>query len=430
VQVEFNQINVVIKEINITIPSDEVTKAYEKYLVKIAKEIEVPGFRKGKAPLYMVERVNTEKIKENFCYDYVIDVFDKVAEENHIEYLLYPDIKDLQWEKGNDMTVKIQIEHEPQLELKQIEGLTVPYKPAILEESVEKFIADLIAQNTIIKDVEIAEENDEVEVELIVQNNSDTYTVSAIFYAGSEDNDYSIPSLIGHKIGDTLSVILTGKKIQTNALNADFNLVDDTEYSCELCINRISRKEIPALDDEFAKDMEYDSLEEMRAKIAEEMKLRIEHINIDIENNSIINKLFTDNPFPLPMKTVEYLAFQQISDVSDDNLRKLLLNRYYYMIMNQMVQLYIGNALMKEKPIELTDEMVEEYINHQAIIQDVTVEAYKEHSKIDFSSQDTQNSIKEYFILRQIAKTCEFVIEKEPPETENTESGTEKIEEE
>ena len=176
--------------------------------------------------------------------------------------------------------------------------------------------------------------------------------------------------------------------------------------------------------------MEYDSLEEMRAKIAEEMKLRIEHINIDIENNSIINKLFTDNPFPLPMKTVEYLAFQQISDVSDDNLRKLLLNRYYYMIMNQMVQLYIGNALMKEKPIELTDEMVEEYINHQAIIQDVTVEAYKEHSKIDFSSQDTQNSIKEYFILRQIAKTCEFVIEKEPPETENTESGTEKIEEE
>ena len=83
-QVEFNQLNAVTKEINLTIPSGEVDKAYERYLQKASQEINVPGFRKGKAPLNVVERMYADKIKEYFFEDYTDEVFKKVVKENDI----------------------------------------------------------------------------------------------------------------------------------------------------------------------------------------------------------------------------------------------------------------------------------------------------------------------------------------------------------
>ena len=88
-QVEFNQLNAVTKEINLTIPAEEVDKEYEKYLKKSAQEISVPGFRKV-APLNVVERMYEDKIR-NYFYEYYIDeVFSKVVKENEIKYLHYP----------------------------------------------------------------------------------------------------------------------------------------------------------------------------------------------------------------------------------------------------------------------------------------------------------------------------------------------------
>jgi trigger factor len=430
VQVEFNQLNAVTKEINLTIPAEEVDKEYEKYLKKSAQEISVPGFRKGKAPLNVVERMYEDKIR-NYFYEYYIDeVFSKVVKENEIKYLHYPEVKDVQWEKGNDMTIKIEIEHEPVLEFKQIEGLTVPYKPLVLEEEVNNFIKELQKSNGRVIDVETARETDNVNVEITFQHNNETFTRTGNFFAGTEHNLDMLPELLGLKIGDKIKVKLTGREIINSTQDYKLPLDNDAEYDCELMVNSISRIEYPELDDEFAKDMEFDSLEDMKAKISDDLKLKIEHSNIDIENEAIIAKLFADNEFALPKKTLSYLAEEQVKDIKNDNVMRYYYDRYYISFAYALLSLYITNNLLRLMPIELTDEMKEEYINHLAIVKDMSSEAYKEKYKDDISSEDFARDAQRYFVLRKISQTCEFVIKEEPEENSYPESEIETIKEE
>jgi len=99
VQVEQKAINAVSKEITITVPAERVGKAYDKYLRKASKSIAIPGFRPGKAPLAMVERQHADTIMDYFYKDYVDEVFDEAAREHDIRYLLFPEVKDITWEK-------------------------------------------------------------------------------------------------------------------------------------------------------------------------------------------------------------------------------------------------------------------------------------------------------------------------------------------
>jgi len=147
VQVDVKAINSAKKEILLTIEAERTQNAYNKYLGKAARDISIQGFRPGKAPLAMVERAYGEKIRDYFYKDFVDEVFTEATKEHDLHYLMQPEIKDINWEKGQEMTIKVEIETEPEISFKQIEGLTVPYKPLALEDEVEHYIEELRKEN-------------------------------------------------------------------------------------------------------------------------------------------------------------------------------------------------------------------------------------------------------------------------------------------
>lgn len=429
-QVEFNQINAVTKEINITVPADVANKAFEKYLRKASRDISVPGFRKGKAPLPMVERMHADTIKDYFMKDYVDEVFDEVAREHEIHFLLFPEVKDLSWEKGGDMTIKVEVEHEPSLEFKQLEGLSVPHQPQLLDDEVAKYLDGLLKENGHIIDVETAIEDDQVLAEISFKHGSDSFTKTGTLFAGTGMHNRSLPELVGCKTGDELEVKLPGKTIMLVTMDASTNLEKEFMYSCKVMVNSVSRMQYPELDDEFAKDMEFDSLEQMKAKIAEDMKLKNEHININIDNYAVITKLFVDNNFELPHKTIEYLAEQEAGKIEVPEYKKFYVYQYRMQIAQEMVSMYIMNNLRKAIPMEVSPEMMEEYIIHEAILEDKSAEAFKEAYKGEIESEQYMQAAKNYYILRQIAASCDFFIPEpeaspEIPETEALETTEE-----
>ncbi|PKN72013.1 MAG: hypothetical protein CVU50_08995 [Candidatus Cloacimonetes bacterium HGW-Cloacimonetes-3] len=429
-QVEFNQVNAVTKEINISVPADQAGKAFEKYLRKASRDIAVPGFRKGKAPLAMVERMHADTIKDYFLKDYVDEVFDEVAQENDIHFLLFPEVKDLSWEKGEEMKIKIEVEHEPTLEFKQLEGLSIPHKPQLLDEEITKYLQDLIQENGHIIDVETAIADDQVLVDITFKHGSESYTKTGTLFAGTGMHNRSLEELVGCKTGDVVEAKLAGKTIMLVTMDASTYLEKEFLYPCSIMVSSVSRMEYPALDDEFAKDMEFDSLEQMKAKIAEDMSLKNEHVNINIDNYSVITKLYVDNNFDLPHKTIEYLAEQEAGKIDNPEYKKFYVYQYRMQIAQEMVSMYIMNNLRKAIPMEVTDEMVEEYIIHEAILEDKSAEAYKEAYKDDLNSDNYKSAVQNYFILRQIATSSDFVIvepesEEEIPETEALETTEE-----
>jgi len=422
VQVDFKPINAVTKEITLTVPPEDAEELWSKYLRKAAKQVDVPGFRKGKAPLSLIERMYSDYLKEQFIKDSVADIFEEATREHEINYLLFPDVKEVNWDKGSEMVVKVEIEHEPELEFTQIDNLDVPYNPITLESEVDKYLEELRQQSGLVVDVDEAVENDQLEVELTVTNGDEKFTKKANLYAGTTPERRALPELIGKKTGDVIETKMQGSSIKLVCQDAQIALDNDVEYPVSVMVNSITRVQYPELNDDFARDMEFDDMASMREKIAEDMRLANEHKNIDIQNYSIVSKLYVDNKFDLPMKTIDYLATQEAEKYPMKEYHQFLHYQYQMQISQEMITMYILNALRKQVDIDITDEMIEEYIEHEAILADNTKAAYKEKHKDEIASDDFKIGVKNYFILRKLAETANFFV---PEPEENTQEITE-----
>ena len=427
-QVEFNNVNAVTKQITINVPVEIATKAWDKYLRKAAKDVAIPGFRKGKAPLNMVERMYSDTLLDYFLKDSVNDFFEAAVEEHQINYLLFPEVKDIKWEKGDEMIITVEIEHEPELTFVQLDNLSVPHHPVTIESEVDKYLEELRKENGRIIDVEEAQASDNVEVEITVEGIEEP--LQANLFAGTEPPSRSFEDLVGAHTGDKLEAEFSGMMIKLISKNAKLNLNNETYYPCNLIVGGINRVVYPELDDEFAKDMEFEDMAAMRAKIEDDLRLKNEHQNYDVNNFAIISKLFVDNNFDLPMKTIDYLAKKEAEKSPYAQYRQYLEYQYKMQISQEMVTMYILNNLRKQVEMEVTDEMVEEYITHEAILADYTVEAYKEKNKEELASESYRDGVKNYFILRNIASTATFFVpepEPQPEATETTETEGEEI---
>lgn len=419
-QVEITPINACSKTILMTVEPERVDKYYQKYLLKAAKDVVVPGFRKGKAPIAMVERMYADRIEDYFMKDVVDDVFDEAAREHDIHYLLYPEVKDIKWEKGTEMVITIEIETEPVLEFKQIEGLSVPHQPVLLEAEVQRYLEELQQENSTMVDVPTAGAEDQVECELTVELAGNKIVETVTLEAG-EQYLRGVPELLGKSVGDVVETTVNGKILRF-ALKDQRDAIDmEQDYQVSLMLNSILHKVVPALDDEFAKDMEFDSLDAMKSKVADDMRLKNEHQNININNSAYISKLYVDNNFPLPMKTLEHIAQQQIEGLSDPKWKDYYLYQMRMQIAQEMIHLYIINNLKRLMPVELTEADTENYIIHEAILKDMTAEAFKEANKKDLSGAEFDETVKNYTLLCRLSATCEYFIpEPEAAEAEDT----------
>ncbi len=421
-QVDIKQLNPTSQEISLTVEKQKVDEAYQKYLKKAAKNVEIPGFRKGKAPLAMVTRIHGDSIKEYFEKDFIDEAFSEAARENDIHFLMYPEVKELEWEPGNDMNIKLEIEHEPKVEIKQTEGLEVPFKPLELEMEVDNFINKLAEENTTAIDADTAQANDKVNAELSFEKAEHEHTYTVDLFAGEELPQRSFKDLVGVKTGNAIELELTGSQIKLLSMDKHLALDGEEKFACKILVNSILRYKKPDVDDEFAKDMDFANLEEMRAKIAEDMRLNLEHRNIEGQNGAIIGKIFKDNPFPLPPKTLRYIVDEQVQQL-DPKFRELLYQYYIQNIVQEMTSMYVIKALRESSNIELTNEMLDEYIEHRAILEDKSAGAFKEKNSETINSDDFKESARTYFILRDIAASSEFTEPVEEPEDTSVQNG-------
>lgn len=421
-QVEITPINASSKTIMMTVEPERVDKFYQKYLLKAAKDVVIPGFRKGKAPLAMVERMYADRIEDYFMKDVVDDVFDEAAREHDIHYLLYPEVKDIKWEKGTEMVITIEIETEPVLEFKQIEGLTVPHQPILLEDEVNRYLEELQKENSTMVDAPKAANEDEVECEITLELNGKKIVETVTLEAG-EQYLRGVPELLDKAVGDVVETNLNGKILRFALKDYRDDIDMEQDYPVNLMINSILHKVIPALDDEFAKDLEFDSLDAMKARIADDMRLKNEHQNLNINNSAYISKLYVDNNFPLPMKTLEHIAQQQIEGLEDPKWKDYYLYQMRMQIAQEMIHLYIINNLKRLMPVELSEADTENYIIHQAILEGITAEAFKEANKKELEGPEFVETVKNYTLLCRLSATCEYFIpEPEAQAAEETEA--------
>lgn len=275
-EAKMERIDTNVVKFEVTVEADKFKTALTKAYNKNVKHFNVPGFRKGKVPMAIVKKYYGIEVLMEDAVNFAIEAsYPQVLSENNIIPVDYPKINILTAEEGKDLVYTAEITVYPEVELGEYKGLNV--EKATYEVSEEDVNAKL---------KETQEKNSRVESKVdgaIEKGNIAVIDfkgfVDGEAFQGGEGSDYSLEigsstfidnfeeQLVGAKVGDKVEVNVTfpenyGKE-ELNGKPAKF----------EVTIKDIKVKELPELDDEFAKETsEFDTIADLKADIIKKME--------------------------------------------------------------------------------------------------------------------------------------------------------------
>jgi trigger factor len=418
---ELKTISPTVKELVITIDANEALADYQKTLKKFKQYVQIPGFRKGKAPISKVESMYGEYAKEQFFDEALENYYKKALIEIEESPINAGEPIDIKWEKGSELVATFRFEVMPIIEIKKYKDLEIPFEAAEFKpEMVEETIADFQKNMAIEKSVEgeIAEGNIvRAKIDFIGENGEVTKSIEREFAVGN--NPYSETfneKVAGSKVGDEFNSILFDENAATedDELGGKFR---GKEF--KITILEANEKELPEVNDDFAKDLEYDSLEDLRNTIEIEVKKKIEQENKDNLRAAIIRTLVDENPLEMPKSFIKKYAEDMARPYAEAygfDIEKLL-PMYEQMADFNMKSHYILEEIKKLENIKFTDEDKEKLIEAEAKSADMELEKYKELNAAKIDSKDYLYIAEEEKVLDIIKESSKFVpIKKEETE--------------
>jgi trigger factor len=274
--VKFEKIETNVVKLEITVEADKFKEAVKKAYQKNGKKFNVPGFRKGKAPMNIITKMYGEGVfyedALNICYE---DTYPEAAKEHDLHPVDYPELDVVQIGQGKDLIYTAKVTVMPEVELGEYKGVEVKkVEYTVTDEDVENSLKGLQEKNARIE----TKEDGTIEKGDIAVIDFKGF-VDGTAFEGGEGNNYSLE--IGSKtfIGD-FEEQLEGLKVGENkevkvAFPEQYGREDLNGKPAvfEVTVKEIKAKQIPALDDEFAKEAsEFDTIEELKKNTRENLE--------------------------------------------------------------------------------------------------------------------------------------------------------------
>ncbi|MBQ6820543.1 MAG: trigger factor [Clostridium sp.] len=260
----------------ITVEADKFQEAIKKAYNKNVKSFNVPGFRKGKVPMAIVKKYYGVGVLMEDAINFAIEgSYPKALEENNIIPVDYPKIDIVTVEEGKDFVYTAEVTVYPEVELGQYKGLNIE-KPSyeVTEEDIAARLKDMQEKNA---RVETKEDGEVASGDTAVIDFKGY--VDGVAFEGGEGKDYSLEigsgtfidnfedQLIGAKVGDKVEVNVTFPE------NYGKEELNNKKAKFDVLVKEIKVKELPEIDDEFAKETsEFDTLEELKADLTKKME--------------------------------------------------------------------------------------------------------------------------------------------------------------
>ena len=373
-------------KLTIEVPAEEFDAAIKNAYNKNKNKFSIPGFRKGKAPLAMLEKMYGAGIFYEDAANEVIDAsYPKAAEESKEEIVSTPEIKVTQIEKGKAFIYEATVALKPEVTLGEYKGVEVKKAEAVVtDEDVENELTAARKKNGRLIDVEdgAIEDGDNTIID-------STGYIDDKTFDGGAGTDY--PLVIGsHSFIEGFEDQLIGKK---KGETCDVNVTFPAEYHADelagkpakfvVTIKEVKRNELPELNDEFASEVsDFDTLDEYKADIRKKLQEKKEQ-DAKVENeNNVIEKVVENAQMELPQPMVATQAREMVENYAR-RLQSQGLNINDYMkytgmtpekLMEQMrpeAEKRIKTRLVLEKVVEVenvevSDEKLDEQINEIA----------------------------------------------------------------
>jgi trigger factor len=300
------------RSLEIEIPLEEVDKARTRVTDSIRQRARLPGFRPGKAPVSMIESRFKGEIRSEIIELLVPQAFrDRVTKEE-LKVVGTPDISELHFESGEPIRFKADFEVAPEFELGEYRGLPVKYEePTVTDEEVDKRLESMREGKAdyVNLDPRPIESGDYVLVHLkSLEGLAEPIDQDVqIQVAGEETLPEFSEALTGASPDDVKDVAVTYPEDY-----AQPRLAGKT-VRFELTPKFVRKKELPALDDEFARDLgDYQNLNELREAVHKSLFHEKQYVAQQAGKEELIDKLVQDNEFPVPEAYVDRQIENQV----------------------------------------------------------------------------------------------------------------------
>ena len=368
------------------IEAKKFDEAIMKVYTKSAKYFNIPGFRKGKAPFNIVERMYGDEIfYEDAFNELVPPIYDKEIEENKLEVVSRPDIHIENMKKGEDLVFTATVQTKPEVVLGQYKGVElkkVEYK--VTDEDVNHELEHMQEHNARI----ITVEDRPVKEKDIAVIDFEGFVDGKAFEGGKAENheleigsNTFIPGfeeqIIGMKAGEEKDINVT---FPEDYFSKD---LAGKEATFKVKLHEIKEKKLPTLDDEFAKDVsEFDTLNDLKTSIKEKKQAQNDDRAKHETESLAIEAVSNNTPIDIPSGMIETEIDAMIRDLEQQlSYQGINLDQYLHMINKTKKEIednykeqaeknvksrLVLEAIIKEEKLEASDDEVSAKIKEMA----------------------------------------------------------------
>lgn len=385
-------------KLTIETAAEDFNNAIQKVYQKNKGKISMPGFRKGKAPLAMIEKMYGKGVfYEDAANELIPEAYAKEIENCELDIVSRPKIDVVQIEKGKTFIFTAEVAVKPVVTLGDYMGVEVEKTPVeVTDEEIQKEIDKERENNSRMIDVDDrAVENGDI-IKLDFEG-----FVNGVAFDGGKGENYSLTigsgsfipgfedQLVGAKLGEDMEVNVTFPEEYQAAELAGKAAV----FKCK--VNEIKVKELPEADDDFAKDVsEFETMEEYKEDIRKNLSEKKAAEAKTAKQNKVVAKIVENAEMEIPGAMVD----QQVRQMADDFARRiqsqgLTIEQYFQFtgmtaekLFEQMrpeAEKRIQNSLVleavaKAENIEISDEKMDEEIAKMAEMYKMEADKLKE----------------------------------------------------
>ena len=403
-------------KLTVEVAAEDVEKALQAAYLKQRKQINIPGFRKGKVPRQMIEKMyGPEVFYDEAANNMIPDAYAKAYDESELDIVSQPKIEVVQMEKGKPFIFTAEVATKPEVTLGDYKGLKVDkVSTRVTQKEVDEEIEKERERNARTIEVTDRAVQDKDEVTLDFEG-----FVDGVAFEGGKGEDYPLTigsgsfipgfeeQLIGAEIDKEVEVNVTFPK----EYHSEELAGKDATFKCT--VHTIKATELPELDDEFASEVsECETMDAYRAEVKKNIKERKERTGKEKKENQAVDQAIENAQMDIPEAMIEF----QVRQMADDFARRiqqqgLTVEQYFQftgMTAEKMMEemrpqaeksiktRLVLEAIVKAENIEVSDERVEEELTKMAEAYQMEVEKLKE-----FMGENEKKQIKEDLAVQE-----------------------------
>ncbi|MHC4860545.1 MAG: trigger factor [Planctomycetota bacterium] len=409
-------------ELRITAPAETVKEEFDSRYKEIISTVAFPGFRIGHAPRRLVEKKLGDDVKNDVKEHILSESFKEAIEEHDLEPISEPDVdlSSLEIDPDTPLEYQTTLVVRPTVEIPDYEKISVKaVKPEVPKEKVEEVLTNIRREHAVLEpaedgkvaegDVAIVDVLARVEGEKLLERENVEYEHPAGFLAGLPLAGVA-KAILGKSGGDELTVSEKLPETWPNPEQAG------KELTAEIKIQDVKRHVLPELDEEFAKEMDFDSVEELREEVEEQVERQAEHEARDATDRLIVDSLIEAAPFELPEDVVKEEITQRLDrtqallrmrGASEEEVeRKLAESRVdeRTVVEREFRSGFLLDAIAKKEKVFVTENEVKDRIAQMAASYHRSPEEMEEYLEQRNLTSSVRGSMREEKVMELLRK--------------------------